>query len=191
MATIAAIKIETALRKTSSFEECRTGAYFLLLFIRFVFILLIFQNCYFLCPFSGLGVKKKPFPRKRMAQNIFQFNPHLPLQPANNRCCGNNGNMDTSSIHNQWNKSSKVFIQTETMFNLYSKHYLIVNLPFFNFHICLNQDLLDFRINRIKKHCPNFDSFDLLQHLTFWFLLRSNESVSSNLRYRKPASFNG
>jgi hypothetical protein len=113
MAAAAAIKIETALRKTSSSEKCSTGVYFLLLFIYKFFNLLIFQNCYFLSPFGG--GKKKAIPPEENGLKYFQLNPHLPLQPANNRCCGNNGNMDTCVIHNQWNKSSKVFFQTETM----------------------------------------------------------------------------
>src|SRR5574344_422552 len=77
---------------------------------------------------------KKTIPPEENGSKYFQLNPHLPLQPANNRCCGNNGNMDNCSIHNQWNKSSKVFIQTGTMLRLYSKHYLNVNLSFLNFH---------------------------------------------------------
>ena len=44
---------------------------------------------------------KKAIPPEENGSKYFQLNPHLPLQPATNRCCGNNGNMDNCSIHNQ------------------------------------------------------------------------------------------
>ena len=100
MATAAAIQIEKALRKTSSSEKCSTGVYFLLLFITKFLIFLSFKFAFSFPPLGGWG-NKKTIPPEENGSKYFQLNPHLPLQPANNRCCGNNGNMDTCVIHNQ------------------------------------------------------------------------------------------